>query len=188
MAPVVAKASVGPVVETKRVSLAQLHFYPGNARLHDDELIADSLRAHGQYKALVVQKSTMYVLVGNGTLHGLHEIGAKDALCHFVDVDDVEARKINLIDNRAGDRAKYDNGLLVDLLQGLDGNLLGTGYDGRDLAKLLGDDGGMGFEDPPESKYKEQYGVIVVCTSESEQERVYEELRGHGYECRVVTT
>jgi len=28
--------------------------------------------------------------------------------------------------------------------------------------------------------------VTVICKDAAEQERVYDELRGHGYECRVV--
>lgn len=36
--------------------------------------------------------------------------------------------------------------------------------------------------------YKEQYGVIVICKDESEQQEVYERLHSEGYECKVVTT
>lgn len=36
--------------------------------------------------------------------------------------------------------------------------------------------------------YKEQYGVIVMCKDESEQQEVYERLHSEGYECKVVTT
>lgn len=40
----------------------------------------------------------------------------------------------------------------------------------------------------PESKYKEQYGVIVICAGAEHQERVYNELQEMGLECRVVVT
>jgi hypothetical protein len=42
--------------------------------------------------------------------------------------------------------------------------------------------------DPGDGRYKEQYGVIVICESEQEQERVYTTLRDQGYTCRVVVT
>lgn len=45
-----------------------------------------------------------------------------------------------------------------------------------------------GIEDPPDSAYREQYGVIVVCASEAEQRDVYERLTGEGLNCKVVTT
>ena len=36
--------------------------------------------------------------------------------------------------------------------------------------------------------YKEQYGVIVMCNDEAEQQEVYERLYSEGYQCKVVTT
>lgn len=36
--------------------------------------------------------------------------------------------------------------------------------------------------------YKEQYGVIIICKDEHEQQEVYERLYSEGYECKVVTT
>lgn len=35
-------------------------------------------------------------------------------------------------------------------------------------------------------KYKEQFGVIVVCRDEAEHRAVYERLKAEGYKCRVV--
>ena len=34
--------------------------------------------------------------------------------------------------------------------------------------------------------YKAQYGVIVVCANEGEQEEVYNRLRGDGLTCKIV--
>jgi hypothetical protein len=34
--------------------------------------------------------------------------------------------------------------------------------------------------------YKEQFGVIVVCRSESDQRRVYHKLTRQGLACKVV--
>ena len=42
-------------------------------------------------------------------------------------------------------------------------------------------DGGAG-------NYAEQYGVIVVCTSESHQQQVYEDLVAAGHNVKVVVT
>lgn len=35
--------------------------------------------------------------------------------------------------------------------------------------------------------YKEQFGVIVVCSDEAEQEEVFNKLKEQGYTCKVVT-
>lgn len=36
--------------------------------------------------------------------------------------------------------------------------------------------------------YKPQYGVIVICESEEEQKKVFEELKSKGMKLKVVTT
>lgn len=40
----------------------------------------------------------------------------------------------------------------------------------------------------PETKYKEQYGVIIMCTDEAQQKDVYEMLLADGYNVKVVVT
>lgn len=36
-------------------------------------------------------------------------------------------------------------------------------------------------------KYKEQYGVIVICHDEKHQEALFHNLKKQGHKCRVVT-
>lgn len=35
-------------------------------------------------------------------------------------------------------------------------------------------------------KYREQFGVIVMCRDEAEHRAVYERLKAEGYKCKVV--
>ena len=42
--------------------------------------------------------------------------------------------------------------------------------------------------DESDFNYKEQFGVIVICENEKEQEAVYTKLAGDGYNVRVVKT
>lgn len=36
-------------------------------------------------------------------------------------------------------------------------------------------------------RYRQQYGVVVLCKNEKHQARVYNVLRRRGLECKVVT-
>jgi hypothetical protein len=36
-------------------------------------------------------------------------------------------------------------------------------------------------------KYRQQYGVIVICKDEKNQESVFEDLKKQGHKCKVVT-
>lgn len=39
-----------------------------------------------------------------------------------------------------------------------------------------------------EFTYKQQYGVIVICETEDEQIKMFEELKAKGLKIKVVTT
>ncbi|MDL4812791.1 ParB/Srx family N-terminal domain-containing protein [Actinomadura opuntiae] len=117
------------------------------------------------------------------------------ARCEVIRCDDATARRINLADNRTSDLGTYDEEALAQLLTDLDGDFDGTGYMPTDLEALLAqadeDDETPQTADelePGEDVYREQYGVIVICGDEDEQQRIYEDLQGQGFNCRVVTT
>jgi len=123
-----------------RVKLDKLTPHPRNARQGDVGAIVSSLEAHGQYRALVVQKSTGYILAGNHTYRAMLALGWKDAHVNYLDVDDETALRILLVDNRSSDLATYDDDALASLLRELAGTetaLVGTGFDGDELDALL---------------------------------------------------
>ena len=127
-------------LKVQKVSTADLVLHPHNARQGDVGAIVQSLEAHGQYRPIVVQKSTMRVLAGNHTLQAAAALGWKEVEATIIDVDDDQALRILLVDNRANDLATYDNTVLTDLLESLvrsDFGLSGSGYDGSDLDDLL---------------------------------------------------
>jgi hypothetical protein len=73
-------------------------------------------------------------------------------------------------------------------LKALDFDLTLTGFSMDEIGGLLGETAADGIEDAPDSKYKEQFGVIVICRDEAHQQEVFESLAGSGYEVRVVVT
>ena len=126
------------------VPVEQLRPYGQNPRRGNVELIADSLRANGQYRPVVVNRRTNEVLAGNHTLAAAQLLGWDQLAATWVDVDDDAAARIVLIDNRANDLSGYDDQALAQVLDSLP-DLGGTGYNDADLARLLAD-----TEDRPE--------------------------------------
>lgn len=98
-------------------------------------LIAESLRTHGQYRPIVAQVSTRYILAGNHTWRAARVLGWKDIAVSWLDVDDETARRVLIADNRLTDLASYDNENLVALLSSLP-SLDSSGYDARDVQNL----------------------------------------------------
>lgn len=119
-------------LEVQSVPIADLTPYPGNARRGNVEKVAESLLWNGQFRPLVVQRSTGYVLAGNHTLRAATDrLGWTEIDVTYVDVDDDHARRIVLADNRTSDLADYDEELLHRLLEDAE-DLDGTGYEDED--------------------------------------------------------
>ena len=114
--------------------------HPDNPRRGDEEAIEASMAAHGFYGAVLVQASTRRIIAGNHRTRVARRRGDTHLPVLLVDVDDDQARRLLLVDNRTNDDAGYDERELARLLEdlaALDDGLAGTGYDAADLAKLL---------------------------------------------------
>ncbi len=133
------------VLRTEEIDVGELSEYPGNARRGNVEVVRDSLRVNGQYKPIVVQQSTGYVLAGNHTLRAARAEEWPTILTTFVECDDDTARRINLVDNRSNDLASYDDQALADMLGELGGEYEGTGFDQDSMDALLASLGPGGY-------------------------------------------
>lgn len=124
------------------VPVAQLRQHPRNANTGDIGAIHQSIQATGFYGAIVAQTSTGFVLAGNHRLAAAQHAGLSEVPVTWVDVDDEEALRILLVDNRTAELATRDDQAIATILQELAATpegLLGTGYDGDDLDTLLFD-------------------------------------------------
>jgi len=129
-----------PALTVKRLSLSELRAFPGNPRRGDLTAIARSLRAHGQYRPIVVNESTMEILAGNHLAEAARDLGWTDVDAVLVCATAEQARQIVLADNRTSDLATYDSEELAALLLQV-GDLEAACYSERDLDRLLDDVG-----------------------------------------------
>lgn len=128
--------------EMVMASVHAVQHHPENQRQGDVGAVWESIHENGFWGALIVQRSTGYILVGNHRYRAAIEEGATELPVIYVDVDDDRARRILLADNRTNDLATYDEEGLAKLLQEIieeTGHLDGTGYTGDDLDQLLED-------------------------------------------------
>lgn len=133
----------------ERVPLTDLNLYHKNPRVGDTQAIKGSIVANGIFRPVVVNKGTYTdkpneILAGNHTVKAIRELAEEhpeDARWQhvdvwMVDVDSERAARIVLADNRTADLGSYDNEELLSLLDMMDGDLDGTGYDADDLEDL----------------------------------------------------
>lgn len=101
------------------------------------------------------------------------------------------ARKLAIADNRASE-VGYSASIETLLEHAQSGVDLSAMYRQDELdglvASLTPDGVGGEPQDGAGADFTSQYGIIVMCENETEQERVYNELSKSGYNCKVVTT
>lgn len=122
-------------MEAMAVEINLLKEFEGNPRKGNVAKLVESLKTNGQYKPIVVQKSTQQILAGNHLWKAAKELNWQLIDVVYVDVDDEAAKKIVAADNRLGELGTYDEQALLDLLEDID--LDGTGYEPADIDDLL---------------------------------------------------
>lgn len=179
---------------TLELPVSNLTTYPGNARRSDMERLHESLRRTGQYRSIVVRAEHPdqpdeggTILAGNHTfLAATEHAGWSTVRCEVIDCTEEEGRRINLVDNRLNDRAKYDDDELAELLQeaAVDG-LEGTGFTDRELEKLLASN--LPAEgDADTEEMTNTFGVSIECDDEAQQAELLERLSGEGWRVRAL--
>jgi hypothetical protein len=113
----------------------KLQEYPNNARRGNIAMLVESLKTNTQYKPIVVQKSTNYVLAGNHILRAAKQLGWERIYAVFIDCDYDQGLRIVLADNRASDLGEYNDDILKLLLESVT-DFKGTGYTEDDLKEL----------------------------------------------------
>lgn len=126
----------------QEVAIGSLIPDPANARKHADKnlkAIKGSLARFGQQKPIVVGKNNI-VIAGNGTLEAAKSLGWETIKIVRTDLEGTEATAFAIADNRSGELAEWDAGVLADTLRSLDDidfDLDSIGFDENDLEKLM---------------------------------------------------
>ncbi|WP_195393661.1 ParB/RepB/Spo0J family partition protein [Actinomyces urogenitalis] len=181
-------------LETVQIDVESVHPHHKNPRRGDIDAIAKSLTTNGQYRAIVVNKGThtgrpYEVLAGNHTLLAARKIGLDTIAAHIIDVDEEQATRIVLADNRTADLGDYDLHELEDLANSLP-DLEGTGYTTETLDEILNaattadtlpepgdadiDDIGMSWD------------IVITCDNENQQAKLLARFQEEGIPCRAI--
>ena len=165
--------------------------HPRNAKKGNVHVIVDSITRNGFYGALVVQRKTAKILVGNHRWKAARQVGMTEVPVVWVDVDDATEKRLLLVDNRSSEIGGYDEEGIAALLkevQEATGHLEGTGYEESDLEKLLGDLPPEGIDDEDAGPKLDglKYQVVVDCTSEDHQGELLQRFDGEGLTCRPL--
>jgi len=170
----------------KIMDINALKPYPNNPRKneHAIEPVANSIREFGFKQPIIVDKNNV-IIAGHTRLLAAKELGmTKVPVIVADDLDPEQVKAYRLADNKTGELAGWDfEKLDIELGDIADIDMSDFGFD------LDGDGTQMDSADMPRDdlNYHEQYGVIVMCESEDEQRKIYDDLTARGLKCKVVS-
>lgn len=112
--------------------------HPANYNNGDIEAVTESMETSGMYRPVYVQRSSGHIIAGNHTWMACKMLGSEVIPVVMLDVDDVQAKRILVADNKTASMAMPDNGLLMSLLDEINDaeDLTGTGFTSGDLEIL----------------------------------------------------
>lgn len=129
------------------VDVGELIKHPANPRKGNIAAIRESIREHGFVGVLAVQRSTGRIIIGAHRYEAAVQEGLLSVPVVFLDIDDTQALRLLLADNRASDLAGYDEDALLKNLRDI-GNLQGTLFDMDALETLEAKVGAVRTIDP----------------------------------------
>jgi len=137
MIPLGGTAHAHDTLQPLLVDIRRIHPHPENPKTGDTDAIIESIETNGVYRPVYINRQGT-ILAGNHTYAALLELGADQIPVITLDVDHATARRIMLADNRIADLGRYDDALLLDLLDKIAANdtIIGTGYTSDDVELL----------------------------------------------------
>lgn len=134
-----------PTVRELLVPASTVRPHPQNANNGDEDVVRESILTNGVYGPIIAQKSTGFILAGH-TQYAVEvdlqlSAGVSEAdvvvPVSWTQCDHKTALRIVAVDNESARMARMDDALLLQLLQELEGDLEGSGFNDDKLDALM---------------------------------------------------
>lgn len=176
-------------MKIEKVNIDSIKVYPNNAKIHTAEQIEEikkSIQEFGNNDPIAIDEKG-FIIEGEGRYLAQKDMGIKEIevikLTHLTEEQKVAYM---LVHNKLTMNTGFDLDLLEEELSKISSiDMKEFEFDIKEIEEKLEEEEKT---QEPSFNYKEQYGVIVICKDEAEQEKVYNSLLDQGYECKVVTT
>jgi hypothetical protein len=188
-------------MKVTKIPRAKIRRYKDNPRRNESALkpVRKSILEFGFVQPIVVD-TEFTIIIGHTRFDASEDLPeyANKVPCVQVDLPPEKVRALRIADNSTHEFATWDHEKLMAELAGIAATDFGkemqdffNGFNvSEELAKM---DGTAPPEPAGTSKQvtfncKPHYRVMVICENDKEQEKVYNDLRGRGLNCKVVTT
>jgi ParB-like chromosome segregation protein Spo0J len=175
-------------VKITQKKVTELIPYVKNSRTHSDEQVAQiaaSIKEFGWTNPILVDGKNG-IIAGHGRLLAARKLGHKEVpTIELSELTDAQKRAYIIADNKLALNAGWDDEVLkleIQQLSDLNFDLTLLGFDEVELAKMFDE---VIDEEPEGENYQEVFNIIVECSNEAEQEKIFNRLDSEGYKCRV---
>lgn len=175
--------------------MGELVEFEANSRTHSEKQIqkvVDSINEFGFTNPLLVDENNI-IIAGHCRLEAVKRLKFDEVPCIVLDgLSDEQRSACVIADNRLALDAGWDYDILRDQLEFLkdsDYGLHNTGFDEDEIIEIFGDDVSSDdvFGTPKDEAYKSVLELVIECTTELEQEKLYKEFTDKGYKCRILS-
>jgi ParB-like chromosome segregation protein Spo0J len=174
----------------EQVTIEKLIPYARNSRTHSDAQIAQiaaSIKEFGFVNPVLIDEQ-YGIVAGHGRVMAARKLGMEEVPCiKLTHLTENQKRAYVIADNKLALNAGWDDEMLRVELQELsdaDFNLAFTGFDENELMKLMGLEE---KEEATEQSVDAVFEIVISCSSEDEQQNLFETMTTKGYKCRVLT-
>lgn len=172
------------MLKVEYVFIDSIRAYENNAKIHTEEQIEQikkSIEEFGMNDPIGVWHEE--IVEGHGRLIACKELGYNEVpIIRLDDLSDEQRKAYMLVHNQLTMNTGFDIDLLKNELEDItDIDMSNFGFESFDF------DEEQETNDDISNKYIEEYQVIIVCDNEQEQEKVYDEMKERGYQCKVST-
>ena len=181
-------------MKIEKVSIDSIKVYPNNAKIHTAEQIEqikESIQEFGNNDPIAIDEKG-FIIEGEGRYLAQKDMGLNEIeVIRLTHLSEEQKTAYMLVHNKLTMNTGFDIDLLEEELSKIENiDMKDFDFDIKELEEELEKEANQSEINQAESSfnYKEQYGVIVICKNEEEQEKVYNELHEKGFECKVVTT
>lgn len=180
-------------MKIEKINIDSVKVYPNNAKIHTAEQIEEikkSIQEFGNNDPIAIDEKG-FIIEGEGRYLAQKDMGITEIeVIRLTHLSEEQKVAYMLVHNKLTMNTGFDIDLLEEELAKISNIDMGEfEFDIKELEEELEEEENKITASAENNfNYKEQYGVIVICKNEDEQEKVYNELHDKGYECKVVTT
>jgi len=168
----------------KLIPIHEIKPYENNPRNHPVkqlEAITNSIKRFGFRGSILLDRNNV-IVAGHARYEAASVAGLTEIPCEYADdLSEKDILAYRILDNKIASMSYDDDEkLLAELAKLPDYDFSTFGVD-FDSMKVPGVD-----DDEKEPSDEMQYIITIKCQNEQEQQKLYEELQGRGFDCKLL--